>query len=191
MASFSELQDDLKCPIDAEYYDNPMVLVCGHQLCEKDVEKLLNHQDQDLKCPLCRQKSRKTDIRPELRTKRLIELHRREQMRREKRQEPDRSTDSFETTCIRKVCDFCEDEIAQERCEECDMYFGQKCKRGHDRQHTSRDHTMVPIDDIMKANKQKLQIHLEHIQRNTNEFKCLRRRMISKKLRSQKPKRNL
>ena len=58
MALSKELAEELTCPIDLEFFIEPMSLKCLHTLCQKDIDRMLNEDDL-IVCPICQNISQK------------------------------------------------------------------------------------------------------------------------------------
>ena len=96
MALSKELEEELTCPIDLEFFIEPMSLKCLHILCKKDVDMMLDDNGL-ITCPQCNAVCAKRDIRHDFRTQKLLYLH----------------TADRERLKRRTLCDNCEDEVAE------------------------------------------------------------------------------
>ena len=139
MALSKELAEELTCPIDLEFFIEPMLLKCLHTLCKKDVEHMLNEDDLIL-CPVCQNISQKKDIKHDFKTQRLLDLH----------------TADRDRLNTQLLCENCEDEVAFMWCEQCQGYFGEKCGKGHMKFQTSKHHKLIMVSTIIEENKSKI-----------------------------------
>ena len=154
MALSQQLKEELTCPVDLEYFKEPMLLKCLHILCEKDVDQMLD-QDGLLQCPLCKRVSEKRDIRKDFRTKRLIELLQDDENHQNDNQD----------------CNSCAAEVAICKCQECNMCFGEKCMKAHKKMTGTKEHTIDLYKEIMLVNKEKIQTVLMSMKKVREEYK--------------------
>ncbi|XP_051960599.1 interferon-inducible GTPase 5-like [Xyrauchen texanus] len=73
-------EEDFSCPVCCEIFTNPVVLSCGHSVCEECIQKFWESKEskESKECPVCRRRSSKDFLLPNFTLKRLCESFRRD-----------------------------------------------------------------------------------------------------------------
>ncbi|XP_062390990.1 E3 ubiquitin-protein ligase TRIM35-like [Sardina pilchardus] len=150
MASKSE--EDYCCPVCCDIYKDPLVLSCSHSVCKVCLQKFWEAKG-SRECPVCRRKSSRDFLPPNLALRNLCEafLHERSQ----------RASAGSEVLCSlhsEKLKLFCLDD-KQPVCVVC-----QASKR-------HINHTFRPIDEAAQDRKKELKIKLQPLQTKLKTFK--------------------
>ena len=130
--------DELKCGICLELFQDPRSLPCLHTFCRECIQRSLNETDHSLKCPVCRAKHELSDegavllsvnqyALQELPLKRLQQQQEREYEYREEAE-----------------CKSCEKQAPMVAwCEDCDAMICQKCLSQHEKMSILRGHCVL------------------------------------------------
>ncbi|XP_065271517.1 zinc finger protein RFP-like [Emys orbicularis] len=138
------LQEEATCPVCLEYFTEPVILECGHNLCRACISQCWEGSDTAASCPQCRETVQQRNLRPNRQLANVLEIAKR------------LSLQAAKGTGGGGVCGrhqealklFCEEDQTP-ICVVCDR------SRGH---HT---HTVVPIQEAAQEYKEKIQAHLK------------------------------
>ncbi|KAF4114047.1 hypothetical protein G5714_004270 [Onychostoma macrolepis] len=137
MASLSE--DDFSCPVCCEIFKNPVVLSCSHSICRECLQQFWRIKKTQ-ECPVCRRRSSKTELPPNLALKNLCESFLKQ--RKERRSSGSEEICSLHSEKLKLFC--LEDK--QPVCLVC----------RDSQKHVN--HTVRPIDEVVPSYKDQAQI---------------------------------
>ncbi|XP_069098098.1 E3 ubiquitin-protein ligase TRIM39-like [Pleurodeles waltl] len=150
------LEDEVTCSICLEYFENPVIIACGHNFCQFCISQCWQEVNINFACPQCRATSQERSFRPNRQLGNLVEML--------KLHLP--SLKSQEHVCEKhqqRLQLFCEDD-QEPICVVCDR------SRDH------RSHTVVPVEEAAQEYKKILQSRLaglksclEDVERLTTE----------------------
>ncbi|KAL6483725.1 hypothetical protein MHYP_G00085970 [Metynnis hypsauchen] len=140
-------EEELSCPVCCDIFRDPVILSCSHSVCKTCLQKFWETKG-SRECPVCRRRSSKEKLLPNLALKNLCEsfLESRSQ----------RSSAGSEGLCIlhnEKLKLFCLDD-QQPVCLVC------QTSKKH------RNHYCCPVDEVVTDFKNKLKSALEPLQKN-------------------------
>ncbi|XP_039357096.1 E3 ubiquitin-protein ligase TRIM39-like [Mauremys reevesii] len=138
------LQDETSCPICLEYFQDPVIIDCGHNFCRACISLCWEGPDTEVSCPQCRETAQQRNLRPNRQLANVVEIA--------KRLSFQAGTGSGEES----VCDEHQEPLKL-FCEEDQTLICVVC----DRSRTHRAHTVVPIEEAAEEYKEKIQAHLE------------------------------
>ncbi|KAL2080825.1 hypothetical protein ACEWY4_022678 [Coilia grayii] len=165
MASASE--EDYTCPVCCDIYKDPVFLSCSHSVCKDCVQQFWKTKG-SRECPVCRRRSSKETLPPNLALRNLCEafvIQRRQRALRNVRntllkQRSQRASAGSEMLCSlhsEKLKLFCLED-KQPVCVVC------RDSRPH------RNHNFIPIDEAVEDIKEELQIKLEPLRKKLKTF---------------------
>ncbi|KAK3735709.1 hypothetical protein QZH41_010142 [Actinostola sp. cb2023] len=138
------LEDQVKCSICLEQYQDPRILTCLHTYCRRCLEDMLATKEgrrDCIKCPECREIVKIDDVaslRVNIWVNRIISHL--ELLNAEKKQEPE------------LMCNNCDSkEAAQAKCFDCGKFMCNACMAAHQRMVTLKDHQLMTLEDIKRT----------------------------------------
>ncbi|XP_073337515.1 E3 ubiquitin-protein ligase TRIM39-like [Pagrus major] len=145
----SRLEEDLCCPVCLDIFKYPVILSCSHNFC-KDCLQSCWAEKEIRECPVCKRRSSKHFIPPNLALKNLCETFLQERDQRASEDLCSRHSEKLKLFCLdhqQPVCLVCRDS----------------------EQHTN--HRFRPIDEAARQHKKKLQETLEPLKKKLKVFK--------------------
>ncbi|XP_073691424.1 E3 ubiquitin-protein ligase TRIM35-like [Garra rufa] len=143
MASLSE--DDISCPVCCEIFKNPVFLSCSHSVCKECLQQFWRTKKTQ-ECPVCRRRSSKENLPPNLALKNLCESFLKK--RNERRSSGSEEICSLHSEKLKLFC--LEDK--QPLCVVC------RDSQKHD------NHKFRPIDEVVSSYKEELNTALKSLQ---------------------------
>ena len=68
----SKFEEDLTCPVCCDIYKDPVILTCAHSVCKACLQQFWESKG-SRECPVCRRKSSKEELPPNLALRKLCE----------------------------------------------------------------------------------------------------------------------
>ncbi|XP_030296818.1 nuclear factor 7, brain-like [Sparus aurata] len=144
----SRLEEDLCCPVCLEIFKDPVILSCSHNFCKDCLQSCW--VDKEIReCPVCKRRSSRYIIPPNLALKNLCETFLQERDQRASEGLCSRHSEKLKLFCLdhqQPVCLVCRDS----------------------EQHTN--HRIRPIDEAARQHKKKLQETLEPLKKKLKVF---------------------
>ncbi|XP_073337514.1 E3 ubiquitin-protein ligase TRIM39-like [Pagrus major] len=144
----SRLEEDLCCPVCLDIFKDPVILSCSHNFC-KDCLQSCWTEKETRECPVCKRRSSKNILPPNLALKNLCETFLQERDQRASEGLCSLHSEKLKLFCLdhqQPVCLVCRDS----------------------EQHTN--HTVRPIDEAARQHKKKLQETLEPLKKKLKAF---------------------
>ncbi|XP_073320706.1 nuclear factor 7, brain-like [Pagrus major] len=144
----SRLQEDLCCPVCLDIFKDPVILSCSHNFC-KDCLQSCWAEKEIRECPVCKRRSSKNILPPNLALKNLCETFLQERGQRASEDLCSRHSEKLKLFCLdhqQPVCVVCRDSV----------------------NHTN--HRFRPIDEAARQHKKKLQETLEPLKEKLKVF---------------------
>ncbi|CAM4651532.1 unnamed protein product [Lepidochelys olivacea] len=138
------LQDEASCPICLEYFQDPVIIDCGHNFCRGCISRCWEGSDSEVSCPQCRETAQQRNLRPNRQLANVVEIA--------KKLSFQAGTGSGGDS----VCDEHQEPLKL-FCEEDQTPICVVC----DRSQAHRAHAVVPIEEAAQEYKEKIQAHLE------------------------------
>ncbi|XP_074975530.1 zinc finger protein RFP-like [Caretta caretta] len=138
------LQDEASCPICLEYFQDPVIIDCGHNFCRGCISRCWEGSDSEVSCPQCRETAQQRNFRPNRQLANVVEIA--------KQLSFQAGTGSGGDS----VCDEHQEPVKL-FCEEDQTPICVVC----DRSQAHRAHAVVPIEEAAQEYKEKIQAHLE------------------------------
>ncbi|XP_060094079.1 E3 ubiquitin-protein ligase TRIM7-like [Heteronotia binoei] len=150
---FSELCEEVTCPICLEYFEDPVAFPeCGHNFCRACVALCWGREEAeaDACCPQCRRAAQRRDVQPNRQLANIVEIVKRLSLQGERAGEAEGGEGKW------KLCEkhreplklFCQDDSTL-LCVVCD------------RSKEHKPHEVVPLEEACQEYKDKLHTHLE------------------------------
>ncbi|CAM5176800.1 unnamed protein product [Eretmochelys imbricata] len=138
------LQDEASCPICLEYFQDPVIIDCGHNFCRGCISRCWEGSDSEVSCPQCRETAQQRNLRPNRQLANVVEIAK--QL-------------SFQAGTGSGGDSLCDEhqEPLKLFCEEDQTPICVVC----DRSQAHRAHAVVPIEEAAQQYKEKIQAHLE------------------------------
>uniref|UniRef100_A0A8C0ITS3 RING-type E3 ubiquitin transferase n=1 Tax=Chelonoidis abingdonii TaxID=106734 RepID=A0A8C0ITS3_CHEAB len=124
------LQDEASCPICLEYFQDPVIIDCGHNFCRACISLYWEGPDTEVSCPQCRETAQQRNLRPNRQLANVVEIAKRLSFQAGAGSEGE------------NVCDEHQEPLKL-FCEEDQTLICVVC----DRSRTHRAHTVVPIEE--------------------------------------------
>ena len=113
-------------------FTSPQTMKCLHTFCKHCLEQHAKRSDvgdaQGLECPRCKQFTALSDVTACTRTEQLLAL--------------------FERVTTPKVCFRCENESAKWKCNDCDDFYCELCRKYHDKLKKFQSHKWTSASDV-------------------------------------------
>ncbi|CAM5171758.1 unnamed protein product [Eretmochelys imbricata] len=138
------LQEEASCPICLEYFQDPVIIDCGHNFCRGCISRCWEGSDSEVSCPQCRETAQQRNLRPNRQLANVVEIA--------KQLSFQAGTGSGRDS----VCDEHQEPLKL-FCEEDQTPICVVC----DRSQAHRAHAVVPIEEAAQEYKEKIQAHLE------------------------------
>ncbi|CAM5171392.1 unnamed protein product [Eretmochelys imbricata] len=138
------LQEEASCPICLEYFQDPVIIDCGHNFCRGCISRCWEGSDSEVSCPQCRETAQQRNLRPNRQLANVVEIA--------KQLSFQAGTGSGGDS----VCDEHQEPLKL-FCEEDQTPICVVC----DRSQAHRAHAVVPIEEAAQEYKEKIQAHLE------------------------------
>ncbi|CAM5157056.1 unnamed protein product, partial [Eretmochelys imbricata] len=68
------LQDEASCPICLEYFQDPVIIDCGHNFCRGCISRCWEGSDSEVSCPQCRETAQQRNLRPNRQLANVVEI---------------------------------------------------------------------------------------------------------------------
>ncbi|CAM5165546.1 unnamed protein product [Eretmochelys imbricata] len=136
------LQEEASCPICLEYFQDPVIIDCGHNFCRGCISRCWEGSDSEVSCPQCRETVQQRNLRPNRQLANVVEIAKQLSFQAETGSGGD------------SVCDEHQEPLKL-FCEEDQTPICVVC----DRSQAHRAHAVVPIEEA--AQEYKIQAHLE------------------------------
>ncbi|CAM5163031.1 unnamed protein product [Eretmochelys imbricata] len=138
------LQEEASCPICLEYFQDPVIIDCGHNFCRGCISRCWEGSDSEVSYPQCRETAQQRNLRPNRQLANVVEIA--------KQLSFQAGTGSGRDS----VCDEHQEPLKL-FCEEDQTPICVVC----DRSQAHRAHAVVPIEEAAQEYKEKIQAHLE------------------------------
>nr|XP_023969609.1 zinc finger protein RFP-like isoform X6 [Chrysemys picta bellii] len=138
------LQEEATCPVCLEYFTEPVILECGHNLCRACISQCWEGSDTAASCPQCGETMQKRNLRPNRHLINVLEIAKRLSLQAAKGAGGDGLCGEHQEAL--KL--FCEEDQTP-ICVVCNR------SRGH------RTHMVVPIQEAAQEYKEKIEAHLK------------------------------
>ncbi|XP_014814376.1 PREDICTED: tripartite motif-containing protein 52-like [Calidris pugnax] len=146
------LQDEARCSICLEIFQDPVSIHCGHNFCRSCITRTWEGQNTNFSCPQCREMEDQMSLRPNRELANVIEAAKRSN------KEPAREVEGGENLCEKHK------EPLKLFCQEDKRLICLVC----DRSEVHRNHSVVPVDEAAKQYKKQIQTQL-HLLKSEQE----------------------
>ncbi|XP_027621819.1 zinc finger protein RFP isoform X3 [Tupaia chinensis] len=143
------LQQETTCPVCLQYFAEPMMLDCGHNICCACLARCWGAAETNVSCPQCREPFPQRHMRPNRHLANVTQLVR--QLRSERPSGPGGEVG---------VCEKHREPLKL-YCEEDQMPICVVCDRS--REH--RGHSVLPLEEAVEGFKEQIQNQLDHLKR--------------------------
>nr|XP_023969892.1 E3 ubiquitin-protein ligase TRIM39-like isoform X2 [Chrysemys picta bellii] len=150
--ALESLREEATCPICLEYFKDPVIIDCGHNLCRACIAQCWEGSNTDISCPQCRETVQQGNLRPNRQLANVVEIAKRLSLQAAKGAGGDGVCGEHQETL--KL--FCEEDQTSV-CVVCHL------SRAH------RDHRVVPIKEAAQEYKVKLQGALGPLRKELEE----------------------
>uniref|UniRef100_A0A8C3H9R1 Uncharacterized protein n=1 Tax=Chrysemys picta bellii TaxID=8478 RepID=A0A8C3H9R1_CHRPI len=75
--ALESLREEATCPICLEYFKDPVIIDCGHNLCRACIAQCWEGSNTDISCPQCRETVQQGNLRPNRQLANVVEIAKR------------------------------------------------------------------------------------------------------------------